>query len=568
MNSYLKSYYDSLYEEGKSPISDEVYDAIFGQSGQIGKAYGKTRQHLFQLYSLTKYFDEEEYPELKDPVITPKLDGVALALQFVGHKFVAAVMRGDGIEGTDVTEAVIEKGLVPNKVPDFGERFQIVGEVVLPIEFKNARNLVAGTLKAHLNKQENYQALLDRPITFVAYDCHTTESLTFYTDTLDKLRQAGYNTVDAVDSSSFPTDGEVYRENSYYTYYAKGFTEKAPRGAFARKKSSDVEILTSELKDIVWQVGRSGVVTPVAKFKPVQLDGANISSASLDNVGLLMESELRLNDKLYITRRGGIIPRIVSFEQGTGELVNVPELCPACSSKLAYQHGSSGTKLLCVNPQCPAKSEKRLVHFFTTLGVKGFGQAKATAIVNKYGDIGLDEVLQLDQKSLISLFGKNGEKISSQLEKLKVPLHTALAALGIPLIGLKAAKTIASEASKSSSSTLSEAISVSSLNGLGPESKASFKHHWSEEFKNVIDKIAYVPGESEKAMKIAITGKLPGLTKKEAVEALGAELVDNVADADYLIGSKESNSRKVQMAEKHRVPIVTYQYLLSLKTAS
>lgn len=292
------------YYEGNPIMSDAAFDKLadlFNYSEVGYRATGTTR-HAARMYSLQKCFDIAEAPlDLMECIVTPKLDGAAISILYVKGKLTLALTRGDGIAGQDITSKI--KLLVPETIDYLEEIVQINGEVVAPKSIPNARNYAAGAL--NLKYLEEFE---DRELEFFAYDLEFIE-FTQYSDKLYYLETQGIKTVLDVNPEDWPTDGLVYRLDSETEFKSSGYTSKHPRGAFALKGRKEGVITT--LKDVVWQIGKSGAVSPVAILDPVDVDGATVSRATLHNMAYITALNLEIGCKVELIRSGEIIPRIV-----------------------------------------------------------------------------------------------------------------------------------------------------------------------------------------------------------------------------------------------------------------
>ena len=291
------------YYSGYPLISDAEFDALSAKYGYnaVGHAVTDGIPHLHKMYSLQKVFSIDDIPTPNSKYIcTPKLDGAAVSLTYINGHLALGLTRGDGNIGREITEKL--ELLVPNNISFKGEVF-ITGEVVCPSTVTNARNVAAGSL--NLKDLEEFKT---RPLTFVAYDVEGVE-YDFYTEALSLLAQEGFNTVDTFEYSNYPTDGMVYRINCRKSFDKMGYTAHHPRGAFALKEQK--EGVHTELLDVVWQVGKSGVVSPVAILAPVEVEGAIVSRATLHNIEYIRSLELEIGCGVEVIRSGEIIPRIV-----------------------------------------------------------------------------------------------------------------------------------------------------------------------------------------------------------------------------------------------------------------
>lgn len=308
----IKQYLDiasANYYAGHPTMTDEAFDRLADAVGykQVGaKQHENVKRHFYQMYSLQKYYEDEgtrPLQDVKDITTTPKLDGAAISLLYVDGNLVQALTRGDGVEGTDITDKIIaRKDLVPLVTARL-DPHQVIGEVVAPKEIPNSRNYAAGAL--NLKDVEEFRT---RAISFYAYGVYPSTSKTFYED-MQKLVQQGFETVYANDLHNiYPCDGLVFRANDNQIFDELGYTAKHPRGAYAKKERAlavETEILAVE-----WSVGKSGKVTPVAILKPVMIGDKLVSRATLNNPGFIEMLGICIGDTVGVILGGEIIPCI------------------------------------------------------------------------------------------------------------------------------------------------------------------------------------------------------------------------------------------------------------------
>lgn len=293
------------YYEGNPIISDEEFDALAERVGYnpVGYSSDSKFAHLFPMYSLQKVYkgDKNPFAGIEDSmVVTPKLDGAAISILYYDGNLVLAITRGDGKKGIDITEKV--STLVTNIVSRSGH-VQITGEVVCPKEIPNARNLASGSL--NLKSMDEFKT---RPLTFVAYDVQPKKHEYWYEE-MEWLESQGFNTVLKSQWEQFPQDGLVFRIDNNKKYEEMGYTAHHPRGAYALKERK--EGVVTKLLDVVWKVGKSGVVSPVAILEPVMVGDATVSRATLHNIGYIEALDLEIGCSVEVIRSGEIIPRIV-----------------------------------------------------------------------------------------------------------------------------------------------------------------------------------------------------------------------------------------------------------------
>lgn len=298
LNNASKAYY-----EGSPFLTDAEFDSLAKKYNynSVGHSITDGIPHLYKMYSLQKFFSEEEFPSDYNKYIkTPKLDGAAISIVYVKGHIAVALTRGDGNVGRDITEKV--KTLVPNTI-SIEKTVQITGEIVCPSSIENARNVASGSLNL-----KNLEEFLTRPLSFVAYNMEGVDVPSFI-ETLELLSELNFNVVTEFDSELFPTDGLVYRINNNSMFEKMGYTSHHPRGAFALKEVKEGVLTT--LLDVIWQVGKSGVVSPVAILEPVEVQDAIVKRATLHNIDYIRSLNLEIGCTVEVIRSGEIIPRIV-----------------------------------------------------------------------------------------------------------------------------------------------------------------------------------------------------------------------------------------------------------------
>jgi len=294
------------YYEGDPIMSDASFDILSSHFNynMVGHKVTGGLPHYHPMYSLQKVYDMDESPlNPKHCIESPKLDGAAISILYVNKQYSLALTRGDGTIGQDITENVSH--LVPEYI-NLGQHgiIQINGEVLAPKDIKNSRNYAAGAL--HLKDVTEFKS---RDLRFVAHDMEA-EEFSFWSSAMKHLHcNEGFNTVLDFDVTDFPTDGTVYRIDDKEKFKELGYTSKHPRGAFAFKVQKPG--VQTKLLDVIWQVGKSGVVSPVAILKPVIVEGAKVSRATLHNFKYINDLELEIGCNVEIIRSGEIIPRVV-----------------------------------------------------------------------------------------------------------------------------------------------------------------------------------------------------------------------------------------------------------------
>lgn len=292
------------YYEGQPVMSDEEFDALAEQHKYIsvGTKHAGGLRHTFPMFSLQKVYEGESPPfDSNDVYISAKFDGAAIAITYIEGILSIALTRGDGERGQPITDLAIALG-IPLFIETISPVMQITGEVVAPKSIKNARNYAAGAL--NLKSVAEFKT---RDLTFIAYGVQPYPTDNYEND-LWWIEKAGFATIRTVPMYKFPTDGHVYRIYDNKKFTEMGHTAHHPRGAYALKTRKEGIVTT--LREVVWNVGRSGVVSPVGVFDPIEIDGAIVSRATLHNMKYIEALGLEEGCMVKVIRSGEIIPRI------------------------------------------------------------------------------------------------------------------------------------------------------------------------------------------------------------------------------------------------------------------
>lgn len=298
------------YYSGNPSMSDDEFDALVRAINfkQVGTREGRV-PHAYPMYSLQKIFEGEECPFASDDVIvTPKLDGSAISILYLEGELERVLTRGDGKCGIDITDKFKKSKLIPQTIVIGHEVTQVTGEIVAPKSVPNSRNYAAGSLNL-----KDIDEFLTRDLCFVAYGVEPHFSSSFYKDMEVLSDTLGFNTVMQSDWAEFPHDGTVWRLNENEKFRRLGHTSHHPRGAFALKEQK--KGVTTTLLDVEWQVGKSGVVSPVAILEPCVIGEATVSRATLHNKSYIEELGLYIGCEVEVIRSGEIIPRIVGLAE-------------------------------------------------------------------------------------------------------------------------------------------------------------------------------------------------------------------------------------------------------------
>ena len=410
-----------------------------------------------------------------DYVLELKLDGLSISLIYENGVLKQGITRGDGQIGEDVTENIMEIESVPKKLKE-PISLEVRGEVILPISefgrinqeredegedvFANPRNAAAGTIR-QLDKSIVKERKLD---CYLYYLVNAEEyGMKTHKESIEYIEKLGFKTTKifelyndfgklekAIDvwktkreKLDYETDGLVIKVNEFEHYDELGYTTKSPRWAIAYKFPA--EQVKTKLYDVTFQVGRTGVVTPVAELEAVNLSGSVVKRASLHNFDEIRRKEIKIGDNVIIEKAAEIIPQVVNvvFEDRKGDEkdIEVPTNCPICDSELVKEEGQVALK--CLNPQCPEKVKREIAYFVSrdAMNITGLGEK----IVEKFIELGKIKTV-VDIYSLknyaeeLENLEKMGKKsvenlINSVEESKKQGFSKVLYALGIPFVG-------------------------------------------------------------------------------------------------------------------------------------
>lgn len=306
----------TAYYEGNAIISDQEYDVLVKRFPEAEKVIGPAGDypHLYRMYSLQKVYPSrgDEVPFTGNTVTTPKIDGCAISCLYFEGKLLQILTRGNGILGKDVTANAKMLNIptrISQKLPT-----QITGEVVVTKEVENMRNYASGAINLK-NSDDFMSRIIEGGLVFVAYGIQCAPEQVglsgTFTEDMAWLSNQEFLTVSSIESifDWFPTDGYVQRLNSNNEFNRKGWTNKFPRGAYAVKEDEEGEITT--LLEVTWSTGKSGKVTPVGHFEPIEIDGATITKATLNNPGFIEMLGVEIGSQIRVIRAGGVIPKII-----------------------------------------------------------------------------------------------------------------------------------------------------------------------------------------------------------------------------------------------------------------
>lgn len=616
-------YHKNLYYNETPEISDEEYDALEAElksleaqypelkaddsptelvGAQVGELFSPVR-HERPMASLAKSYTMEEvgaflarFPNEK-LILMPKFDGTSLSLLYQGGKLVRAATRGDGTLGEDVTDNVHGMKGVSENISETRD-VEIRGEVVMSRSdfdsynslhpenpLKNPRNAASGTLRA-----KDRSTCVDRPLTFLAFSYQVLDG-SLPTMDVAALKALGFNvertqegqgladvkkyiedTIIARPGLNYDIDGVVLRVASPKAYDKAGENSHHPRASLAYKMAA--ELGETSLMGVTWQVGKSGIVSPVAEINPVYLAGTTISRATLHNLSMIEEKGILIGDRIQIRRAGDVIPHVDGVAPGyvrTGSETPItpPTHCPSCGGSLR-EIGTSRV-LQCTNTQgCEAQQSRKLIHFASraaadidALGQSWIMRLQEAGKLNRPSDF-----YRLDKPTLLAQGEGMGERRAEQmlasLEQSKnVGLRKTLIGFAIPLASEGTAKRLCRAGYKSIEEvSAAKQEDLEKIEDVGPMVAASLVEFFSSpEIKQEISdlrslgvnldvlpedapvKIKVQAGQDAPPLlgkKICVTGKLPSGIDRKAfqglLEAQGGKAVSSVSkECDYLV---------------------------------
>ena len=552
----VKHHAKQYYDNSTSLISDEEYDELYDKLAKledrqgwrdsssptlkVGYSAGKVK-HPYRLYSLKKVYEERDV-DREFSVKTPKLDGANLSLTYnEDGSFRHALTRGDGEYGEDVSHLVSYIACVKPSITTKSENpITFVGEVVTDKDVENFRNYVSGSLGV-----KNAEDIKHRELRFIVHDVLGVDM--DYPERINLSHNEGFITPFSWECDKYPQDGIVFRTASHKREKVLGHTSKYPRFAVALKVRAAMTAVTT-IQSIVWSLGRTGVVTPVAVIDPVTIDDATISRVILHNIEFIEEHELGPGDEIVVERQ--ITPQFVKVLSKS----SFPRFCVDDAEKqLGMTLKRQGPKLFA----SVADSHKSVEYFVKQLGIKGLGPKWIEKLSLKHPTDLFSENTEWEH------MGRNGDKVLEELSRPK-PYETVLASLGIPGVGKSTAKTITSKIPNFNNL---RDIQYQSISGIGPKTVESIlawldvNEDWVHTLPYDLSKEVYEEDVDIKdTIIVAVSGKID-MTKQDLKDHLAKYKIivkDSVTkDVNYLISSGESTS-KVVKAEKYGIPIINY----------
>ena len=618
------------YDEGYPIISDKEWDDMYFELVRLEKETGtilpdsptqkisyevvselKKVKHNHPMLSLDKTKDIKEVESFlkgHDWIAMAKMDGLTCSLRYLNGELISAETRGNGVEGEDITHNAKVIPSIPNHIDSKGELI-VDGEIICayddfkPFEdtYKNPRNFAAGSIRL-LNSKECY----NRNLTFIAWDVIKGGRYEYLSNNLSALRTYGFTIVpmfindkdaditieDYVnnikylsESLSYPIDGIVFKYDIIKEYNDAGRTDHHFKGGLAYKFYD--ETVTSYLRNIEWTMGRTGILTPVAVYDEIEIEGSMCNRASLHNINIMKQTlgeQPYPGQQIEVAKINQIIPQIVAAQDPqmdmSFKMFHIPKVCPYCGEETEIKQENSSEMLYCTNPYCNAKLINRLDHFCGKKGldIKGLSYMTLQKLiiwewVNSISDI-FELYTHRNEWIKKPGFGvASVDKILKAIEESKkCTFSKFICALGIPLIG-----KVASEALEKTFKTydnFKKAIEekddrLYQIDGIGEvmiQNLINFDYTEADNiYNNYIEETAAASltnGSELDGKVFVITGKLTEYKNRDAlktfIESKGGKVTGAVSkNTSYLINNDtESTSSKNITAKKLNIPII------------
>ncbi|MEO0138947.1 MAG: NAD-dependent DNA ligase LigA [candidate division WOR-3 bacterium] len=579
-------------------------------------------KHSLPMLSLEDARNEEEIKEIYNRIlrmaggevefcIEPKFDGTSLELVYEKGVLVRAITRGDGYMGEDVTPNAKTIKTIPLRLFE-DISVEIRGEVVISKEnfkrlneelinkgekpFANPRNAAAGSLM-----QLDSRITASRPLEFIVWGFGLSEvKFEKQSEFLERAEKLGFKvpkprvvkTLEEIlevyrkweenrDAYAYELDGMVVKVNDVELWDKLGYTARAPRWAFAAKFKPREK--TTKLLNVVWQVGRTGIITPVAELQPVEIGGVIVSRATLHNVDILKKLNVKIGDTVVVSRAGDVIPQIIKpieeLRTGNEMDIEIPDKCPVCGGEVAQE----GPFLKCLNLSCPAKLSASIKHLARreAFDIEGLGDKTAKLLVEKGLVKDIADIFNLKKEDLKRLPGfsdVSSEQLILAIERSKrIKLDRFIHALGIPGVGEATAKLLAEKFKDLESLMKASKYELMKIKGIGPETANAIVKFFSDErnrssIKKMLEYgVEVYYGEEKKGplsgKVFVFTGELdccPRSKAKQMVEELGGQAADTVSKrVHYLVVGKNPGS-KLQKAQKLGIKIIDEKEFLEM----
>ena len=611
-------------------VSDKEYDMAYDELCRLEKESGvvfddsPTRRvggeplkgfqkhtHIARLFSLDKAVSEAELLAFltrvdklaageKEYTVEYKFDGLTVCLTYDKGAFVRATTRGNGTEGEDVTAQVLTIKSFPLKI-DYQGTLEVRGEAIIRLSvldkynetaaepLKNARNAVAGAIR---NLDPKITAQRKPEIYF--YDVNYTSDGAPMSQTTEHefLKKEGFKVfpyfrvcrsagevIEAIaevererKTLDVLTDGAVIKLNDAFLREELGYTDKFPRWAIAYK--FEAEEVTTLLKEVIWQVGRTGKLTPLALLEPVDLGGATVSRATLNNYGDITRKGVKIGSRVLVRRSNEVIPEILGTTEHYphSQEVEKPTICPACGTALQ----EIGAHLFCPNKHCTPRIVAALDHYASknAMNIDGFSESTAEQLVERKGVTKYSDLYRLTAEDLADLEGFKDKKINNLLtaiEKSKTPtLDAFIYAIGVEGVGRVAAKDLAAKFKSMENLKNATAEELISMENIGEITANAIVAYFTDEDNLLelasLEQVGVAPTWSEEkkegifsGQSVVLTGTLSGYKRSEAqklIEERGGVCQSSVTAKTTLVIAGEEAGSKLEKAKKLGIKVI------------
>lgn len=624
------SEYDALMRrlrelEAKHPEEDDPESPSRRVMGHVAKGFSEV-PHPVPLESLNDVFSEGELTDFcarmeqeevtREYTVEPKIDGLSMALFYENGVFVRGATRGDGRVGEDVTENLRTIGSIPKKLVGAPKNLIVRGEVYMPksvfeelntIREENGEKLLANPRNAAAGamRQLDPKVTASRKLDILIFNVQLAEGRSFEThaQSLDWLRELGFPTIpytvrtdaescirrireigEERETYDYGIDGAVIKLNRLSDREQLGSTAKAPRWAVAYKYPPEVK--ESVVRDIVVQVGRTGVLTPKAVVEPVRLAGTTVSNATLHNQDQISEKDIRIGDTVRIRKAGEIIPEVlevvlVKRPAGT-EPYFLPKTCPVCGAPV--ERDADGAALRCTGAECPAQLVRNITHFASkdAMDIDGLGPSLVQTLVDAKLVTSPADLYSLTAEPVAALerMGqRSAENLLTAIENSKsAGMARVLYALGIRQVGASAARTLAVKYGSMAALMAADEENLTGVEDIGPIT-AQYIVQWfrGAQSRHLLNRLteAGVNMESieEQAddrfagMTFVLTGTLTKFTRSEAeakIQSYGGKAASSVSKKTSIVVAGENAGSKLTKAEALGIRIISEEEFLSM----
>lgn len=621
-----------LYDKGIPEISDKQWDDMYFELVALEHEWGyilpnsptqrvnyvmvnelQKVKHNHPMLSLDKTKDIEEiksFVDGKDWIAMLKMDGLTCSLLYENGRLVRAETRGDGEIGEDITHNAMVIPSIPKRIP-YTDRLIVDGEIICKLddfkefegEYKNARNFASGSIRLLDNSE-----CAKRHLMFVAWDCigniKNCETLSdkllelwflnfectpyFMLGDYDNLEDAIERLRELANEQYYPIDGIVFKWNNCAEYESAGRTGHHFRGGLAYKFYD--ELYETKLTDVEWTMGKTGALTPTAIFETVQIDGCDISRASLHNISIIKKLGLTNHCTVKISKRNEIIPQVEECLQDGDSPIIPPKYCPICGGETEVVTENASEVLMCTNFNCSGKLLGRLKFFVSkpAMNVDGLSEAILAFLIDKGWVTSFVDIYHLadhqDEWQKCDGFGKKSvEKILDAIEKSRdVKLENFICALSINGVGLSTAKTISrhfdGDFNAWYNTSFPNNVAWGDLKDIGAVTTQNLNRYFHKNYKSILDLANelhfIIPDKTEVkenpfiGKTLCVTGKLNHFTRdgiNAKITELGAKTASSVSkNCAYLITNEVSGSSKYKKAVELSIPIITEDEFLNM----